>query len=139
MDLRDLPTFKRWFKKEDEDTVRRVQCGDVQIELAAANWRSDWYSDPYVNRSLPIVGMVMRALPDVKSFKVLYDPKWDYHHVEFESEGITYDVRWYKICAVKRKNDNHEIALGQDFEVFYFFSQGKHKTSPHWVKTTLDC
>src|ERR1019366_8504309 len=64
--------FDRWVSKE------------LQIEIGEDNWRDDWYSDPYFNVSVPIALELALALPIVKVFKLWYDPKIDFHHIEFD-------------------------------------------------------
>jgi hypothetical protein len=136
MELRDIPTLKRWLAREDDTTIARVKGDGVKIDLGEQNWRPDRYSDPLVNRSLPVVGGLMRAIPEIAAFKLWYDPTCDFHHIGFEHRGESYDVRWYKVCCLTRTRDNAEVLFGpgQDHKVAEFFELGKYLKEENWFK-----
>lgn len=114
------------------DVGRRFASGDLKIEIGESNWPKGWYSDPYFNVSVPFALELAQRLPTVKVFKLYYWGKQDFHHVEFECDGETYIVQWYKIFTIYRKSDGMKHYSDGRYSIPGWFGRGRHKTSEHW-------
>ncbi len=71
-------------------------------------------------------------IPGSANFYVWYDPKHDFHHLEFDLDGGHYDVQYYKIFTVSKNGiTRFQYTRGfhyYDTDVIDFFRMGKHKT-----------
>jgi hypothetical protein len=85
--------------------------------------------------SVPVALDLAAKLPSVKFFKLWYLRSQDFHNIEFDYDGDTFIVQWYKIFTVHRKSDGARHYFDHHtgrYDIPGWFRQGKHKTSPHW-------
>lgn len=115
------------------DLKARFASGDLTVTFGEKNWREGYYTDPWVRVSIPVTCDIARHLPSVKSYHIHYDNQEDFQLIDFEFEGIKYQIRWYKVFAVKRLTDNKSILFGRaSSEIGEFFARGKHKDETKW-------
>lgn len=112
----------------------RFEKGETEIVFGEQNWPNGWYTDPYFRVSVPFALDIAQHLKDVKKIRVYYWRDQDFHHIQFEYDGDTYVVQWYKIWTLTRKSDGKKINFGFEgrYEIASWLRTGKHKTSQHW-------
>lgn len=113
------------------DVKRRIDDGELVIDIGKNNWPEGWYRDPYFNVSVPLALEIAQALPDVKKFSLYYQREIDFHNIMFDYDGDTYCVQWYKIFTIHRKSDDKKYYIPK-YEIAHFFKSGRYKTTPHW-------
>ena len=114
---------------------KRFESGDLKFELEDDCWPEGWYQNPDFNKSIPLALDLAGKLPDVKVFRLYYWREQDFHHVQFDYDGDTFIVQWYKIFTVHRKSNGGQHYFDRwsgQYDIPGFFKQGRHKTSPHW-------
>lgn len=120
----------------------RVESGDLKFVFGPENWRQGDWHDPYGRVSIPFALRMALARPEIKQFNIYYHKPYDFQHIEFECEGETYIVRWYKTYILCRKSDRAEIDFGRrEYDITQAFARRLNlKDSPHWrqVGKTFD-
>lgn len=103
------------------------------FQIAAPNWKPEYYSDPYGNISIQLMAQIAEHCDGSDNFKLYYDPREDFHHVEFDYNGDSYDIRWYKVYSMTRKSDGKSVLfgrIGNGHQIVDFF---KNKTQRGWL------
>lgn len=112
------------------DWIRR---GQVRIECGHDQWRPDWYSEfAWENRSWGLLFELALKVRGSNDFKLYYDPKQDFHHIDFTLDGVRYSVRWYKVYAIDREDGKTVTLYYNESGVEDFFVRGRYKEEKNW-------
>lgn len=120
-----------------EPELVRLNSGELAISVAEPTWPEEWYLDPYRRVSIPLALQLAREVLDVKQIHVWYDREQDFHHIDFDVDGESYSIQWYKVFTLKRNRDGAEVMFGRySHRIPEFFARSKHKEETKWYKPT---
>jgi hypothetical protein len=111
----------------------RFDSGELHIRIDPPNWRESQWTDPYWRISVPLALSLSLHLPTADNFIIGYFADQDFQHIQFDFDGDTYIVQWYKVYVLYRKSDGKQINFAfRYYDIPTWLATGKHKTSPHW-------
>ena len=119
-----------------DQTAERFRSGDLRVEIAPPSWPDGWYCDPYWRVSVPLAVQLM-SLPAANDFVIYYHRDTDFHRIQFDYDGDTFIIRWYKTFILHRKSDRKHIDFGRrEGSISDFMKREKFKESSRWQETS---
>lgn len=89
----------------------------MQITIKEGNKEGEYFSPPRWKK-LHEMAENLGSIQGSANFYVWYDPKHDFHHLEFDLDGGHYDIEYYKIFTCT-KNGINRFSHTKSFHFYY--------------------